>query len=223
MQATGTMQRNISPSTQAKKKKGEYSDVNQKIYDNKSKAYSGTGKVLSSDELKGLAKKLDVEYDGASKTGKLYRKLKSIKFPGFKKGGMVSVDDIEKQVHDNGDTSLVSVQNGEAILTPVQTDLFQKFTEKMPEMTQAIDMSNLVKVPNYIQDLQALHPVQRDTNQVVNIDTLSLPNVTNYDEFRNRIFKDMQTSKNYEGMVRAMTTDRLAGGGRLEKLRFHGF
>lgn len=142
--------------SRAKKKKGEYSDVNQKIYDNKAKSYNGTGKVLSSDEMKGLSKKLGVEYDGASKSGKLYQKLKSIKFPGFKKGGLVSVDDIEKQVHDNGDTGLVSVQSGEAVLTPVQTDLFQKFTEKMPEMVQAFDMSNLVKVPNYIQELLSL-------------------------------------------------------------------
>lgn len=207
----------------AKKDKSEYSDINKKIYENKSGAYSGTGKVLDGSGIKGLAKLLGVSNDNNSKDGKLYKKLKSIRFPGFKRGGVVSVDDIEKQVRKNGDTGLASVQNGEAILTPVQTDLFQKFTEKMPEMAQAIDMSNLVKVPNYIEQLQALHPVQRDANQVVNIDTLSLPNVTNYEEFRHKIFKDMQTSKNYEGMVRAMTTDRLAGGGRLNKFNFHGF
>ena len=130
--------------------------------------------MLSSDEMKGLSKKLGVEYDGASKSGKLYQKLKSIKFPGFKKGGLVSVDDIEKQVHDNGDTGLVSVQSGEAVLTPVQTDLFQKFTEKMPDMTQAFDMSNYVEVPNYIQELQALHPVEKSMNHVVNIDNINL-------------------------------------------------
>lgn len=188
--------------SEAKKKKGEYSDVNQKIYDNKAKSYNGTGKVLSSDELKGLSKKLGVEYDGASKSGKLYKKLKSIKFPGFKKGGVVSVDDIEKQIHDNGDTSLVSVQSGEAVLTPVQTDLFQKFTEKMPEMVQAFDMSDLVKVPNYIQELQALHPVQRDVNNVVNIDTLSLPNVQDYKTFKNDMFRDMQKSNNCKGFIK---------------------
>ena len=71
--------------SKAKKKKSEYPDVNQKIYENKAGSYSGKGKVLSSDGLKGLAKKIGVEYDGASKTGKLYKKLKSIKFPGFKK------------------------------------------------------------------------------------------------------------------------------------------
>ena len=114
----------------------------------------------------------------------------------------MSVDDIEKQVHDNGDTSLVSVQSGEAVLTPVQTDLFQKFTEKMPEMVQAFDMSDLVKVPNYIQELQALHPVQRDVNNVVNIDTLSLPNVQDYKTFKNDMFRDMQKSNNCKGFIK---------------------
>lgn len=102
--------------SKAKKKKSEYPDVNQKIYENKAGSYSGKGKVLSSDGLKGLAKKIGVEYDGASKTGKLYKKLKSIKFPGFKKGGVVSVEDIEKQVKANGDDGIASVKNGEAVL-----------------------------------------------------------------------------------------------------------
>ena len=201
--------------SEAKKKKGEYSDVNQKIYDNKAKSYNGTGKVLSSDELKGLSKKLGVEYDGASKSGKLYKKLKSIKFPGFKKGGVVSVDDIEKQVHDNGDTSLVSVQSGEAVLTPVQTDLFQKFTEKMPEMVQAFDMSDLVKVPNYIQELQALHPVQRDTGTTAAFGdvhyTFELPNVVDEKSF----LQTIQSSEKVRRCIKSFTIDRLAGAGRL--------
>lgn len=199
----------------AKKKKGEYSDVNQKIYDNKAKSYNGTGKVLSSDEMKGLSKKLGVEYDGASKSGKLYQKLKSIKFPGFKKGGVVPVDDIEKQVHNNGDTSLVSVQSGEAVLTPVQTDLFQKFTEKMPEMVQAFDMSNLVKVPNYVQELQALHPVQRDTGTKATFGdvhyTFELPNVIDENSF----VKTIQSSEKVRRCIKSFTVDRLAGAGRL--------
>ena len=205
--------------SKTKKKKSECSDVNQKIYENKADSYSGKGRILSSDGMKGLAKKLGIKHDNASKDGSLYQKLKSIKFPGFKKGGVVPVEDIEKQVHDNGDTSLVSVQSGEAILTPVQTDLFQKFMEKMPEMTQAIDMSSLVKVPNYVQELQALHPVEKSMNHVVKIDNINLPNVTNAKEFSKELLRIYQKDMDFERLVKSMTTDRLAGGGRLGKHR----
>ena len=80
------------------KKESELSAVNKVIYQNTAKSYSGSGKILSEDQLKDLAKKLGVTYDGGGKKKKLYQKLKSIKFPGFKKGGVVSVDDIARQV-----------------------------------------------------------------------------------------------------------------------------
>ena len=114
----------------ASKKKSEYSDINKAIYENKGGLYKGKGKVLSSNELKTLARKLLVEYDGdKSKKGALYKKLKSLKIPGFKKGGVVSIDDIEKQVRDNGDDGIVSIKNGEGILTKPETEAVQKLAD----------------------------------------------------------------------------------------------
>lgn len=123
----------------AKNAKDKYDAVNKKIYENKSGSYSGTGKVLSENELKTLAGKLGVTYDNNKKSGNLYKKLQSIKFPGFKKGGIVSVDDIEKQVHENGDTSLVSVQNGEGILTPEQVEPIQKLVDSVPDINRFVE------------------------------------------------------------------------------------
>lgn len=135
----------------ASKKKSEYSDINKAIYENKGKLYEGKGKILSSNELKTLARKLLVEYDGdKSKKGALYKKLKSLKIPGFKKGGVVSIDDIEKQVRDNGDDGIVSIKNGEGILTKPETEAVQKLAdhaEKQDEADKTVIINGVECVP----------------------------------------------------------------------------
>lgn len=195
----------------ASKKRSEYGAVNQAIYDNKAKAYDGKGKILSSSALKGLAKELDIKYDNAGKKGTLYKKLKSIKFPGFSKGGIISVDDVRNQVINNGDTGLVSVHNGEGILTPLQTTLFGELTEKLPELNQALNlMGNMVDLPS-LPTLSDIPTVKSNTtigDMVFNID---LPNVTNPEEF----VKAIQNEPKVQKALRAVTTDRLTGNGRL--------
>ena len=202
----------------AKEKKKEYSDVSQKVYENKAKSYKGTGKVLSTAAMKGLARLLGVEYDNASKNGRLYKKLKSIKFPGFRKGGVVSVDDIEKQVHENGDDGLVSVKNGEGILNLEQTEMMRKFAEHMPDFMNAYNPGNLVPVANPLENLKAVSNA-RSMNNVVNIENLALPNVTNYDEFKDRMFHDMQSDKKYIQFINDSSMNRTNGAGRLAKNR----
>lgn len=195
----------------ASKERSEYDAVNQAIYDNKAKAYDGKGKILSSSALKALAKELDIKYDNAGKKGTLYKKLKSIKFPGFSKGGIVSVDDVKNQVINNGDTGLVSVHNGEGILTPLQTTLFGELTEKLPELNQALNlMGNMVELPS-LPTLSDIPTVKSNTtigDMVFNID---LPNVTNPEEF----VKAIQNEPKVQKALRAVTTDRLTGNGRL--------
>lgn len=110
----------LSKNVKKASKKSEYSDVNKVIYD------QFNGKVLSGTGLKDLAKMLGVKYDNAKKSGKLYKKLKSIKFPGFKRGGVVSVDSLEKQLSENGDSAFISVNKGERILTEEQNRNFEK-------------------------------------------------------------------------------------------------
>ena len=203
--------------SKANKKKSEYSDVNQKIYENKAKSYEGTGKVLSSDEMKTLSKKLGVEYDNAKKDGKLYKKLHSIKFPGFKKGGIVSVDDIEKQVKANGDDGIASVKNGEAILTPVQTDMINQLIKKMPDMMNTpINMNDMIPVPDYLDTLGAVTNSRNMNNDInINMGGINMYGVNDPKEFTRLLVRSVQTVPEARKVIQAASTDRLAGGGRL--------
>ena len=56
-------------------------------------------------------------------------------------------------------------------------------------------------------------------NHVVNIDNINLPNVTNAKEFSKELLRIYQKDMDFERLVKSMTTDRLAGGGRLGKHR----
>lgn len=114
----------------AKKKKKEYTDVNKKIYENKSESYKGTGRILSTSGLKKLALMLGVTYDGGSKDGKLYKKLKSIKFPGFRKGG------IAKLIKDNGEDGITLARNGEGFIAPEHVKPIQELVESVPDINK---------------------------------------------------------------------------------------
>ncbi len=176
-----------------KKKYGEVNKALQKEY----------SKILSSDKMKELAKILGVK----NNTDEIYSKLQSLKVPGFKKGGIVSVDHIKKQVHDNGDKVLLSANPGEAILTPDQTAQFEKLVNKLPELNYTVgSMNNLDKMPNPAN----LMPVGNTSigDMVFNID---MPNVTNPDEF----IKAIQTNQKMQKALRLVTTDRIAGNGKL--------
>lgn len=168
----------------ASKKKSEYSDINKVIYENKGGLYKGKGKVLSSNELKTLARKLLVEYDGdKSKKGALYKKLKSLKIPGFKKGGVVSIDDIEKQVRDNGDDGIVSIKNGEGILTKPETEAVQKLAdhaEKQDEADKSVMINGVECIPVPIEDsLKNLIARSHTGMDVPNVDIVNaIKNVT---------------------------------------------
>jgi len=70
-------------------------------------------------------------------------------------------------------------------------------------------------VPNYIQELQALHPVQRDTGTKATFGdvhyTFELPNVIDENSF----VKTIQSSEKVRRCIKSFTVDRLAGAGRL--------
>lgn len=205
---------------ETKKDVKEFSDVNQVIYKNKAGAYGGKGKILPPAKLEGLAKNLDVTYNGGKKGQNLYQKLKSIQFPGFKKGGIVSVDDIEKQIRDNGDTSLVSVQDGEAFFTREQTELLKQFAEKIPDiiLQNPANINDLIPVPAHFRSFETPAGATAGNN-VVNIDNISLPNVKDYESFKRDMFHDMQTDKKFEGMMFDMEIRKLSNGGCLSKYR----
>lgn len=181
-----------------------YSYVNQKIAAF-TKDKHGTY-VLSTSHLKGLAKLLGVKQDGNyKKSGKLAKKLHSIGLKGFSKGGVVSVDSLNKQIRANGDDGLASVKNGEAILTPAQTEMFKQFVENMqgnlPQQNH--------KMSNNLANLAKVIPNNIDYGGV-NFN-FELNNVTNGDEF----IREIQTNQKMQKALQSVTVDKINGGGRL--------
>lgn len=103
----------------------------------------------------------------------LQRRIESI--GGFSRGGIV--DKINKQVRRNNDDALISVKSGEGILTPQQTEMFQKLVENMPSL---VDLSK-IKLPTL--------PSSANSSKNITVEMgdmhFDLPNVTDTDSFIN--------------------------------------
>lgn len=182
------------------KDKKSLSDVNKAIYDNKSKAYKGKGKVLSGTALKELAKIVGIQYNGLSKNDNLYKKLKSIKLPGFSKGGVVKISDLEKQIKNNGDSVLASLNANERVLTPIQNKLFEDFVGELP---------NLVKIPDIYKNLPNMLERDKSANIEANY-SFTFENCRNVDDLINQLH-----NPKVQKALRAETTDKLISRNRL--------
>lgn len=73
-----------------------------------------------------------------------------------------------------------------------------------------------LSISDVVPDLTAT-PSMNYLSNVVNIDSITLPNVTNYDEFKDRMFHDMQNNGNYIRFVNDTSLNRTDGMGRLAK------
>ena len=134
---------------------------------------------------------------------------------GFSRGGVIEIANLNKQIRENGDDALVSVKEGERILTPLQNQMFEKFINN--GLQDLVDASNILQPLVTIPRLPDVQPNTANATQVVQIDNLSLPNVTNYEEFKGKMYQDMQNSKKFETYIRSVSTDRTMGGSRLSK------
>ncbi len=105
-----------------KSKRGELSDVNKKLYDKYGK------KILTTKQMKELAKRLGVTYDSQKSSGSLYKKLKSIGVKGFHAGTRNIPYGQPAFLGENGDE--LHFKKDEGILTTVgQGDMV--FTNEM--------------------------------------------------------------------------------------------
>lgn len=190
-----------------KKNKSDYGAVNKVIYENKSNLYNGKGKVLRHEELIELSNLLGVKYNNNKRSGNLYQKLKSINFPGFRKGGVVSVDDISRQVRANGDDGIASVRNGEGFIPAEQMPQIQNLIKKLPEMNRITQ--SLAKLPDPGQ--LASSGIHNAPANIVASYYFTLENCTNAED----IVRQIQQSKKVQNALRSVTLDRLANGGRL--------
>lgn len=186
------------------KKKSDYGDLNKAIWDHTN------GKVLSAKEEQNLAKKLGVSGKNYSKkSGALYKALKSLKIKGFSKGGLVSIDSIEKQVKANGDDGLISAQNGELVLKPYDSELFKSFMQ-----------SDLIQKPSFADNLVKANvpdfsKIGKNTgNNVTNGDItfeFNMPNVTD----SKSMLHALQTDKTLQNAVQDLTIGQINRTSRL--------
>lgn len=190
----------------AKGKKSKASDYKTEI---NRYLFKKNGKVLSDAGLKALREAL-----GVKKNSELYNAMVAFKkqvggniknVGGFKTGG------IAKLVKSRGEDGLMLARNGEGFVSPEHVPAIQELLDTVPLMNNMF--KPLVEAPK----LPNLTPVNNAANNILQIDTLTLPNVTNYEEFRDSMYKDMQSNKKFEGMIRDMSINQVSGGGRLSK------
>ena len=137
--------------------------------------------------------------------------LQLVELKGYSQGGVVSADDIEKQVKANGDKVLISANPGEGLLTPIQTELFSDFVNNgLQDLVSATDMLkpliDLPKMPN-------IQPVRNSTfgDTTINIEMHEVNDVAT---FSRQLEQAMKTPK-VQKQLRSVTTDRITGGSRL--------
>ena len=195
-----------------KTKRGELSDVNKKFYDKHGK------KILTTAQMKELAKKLGVKYDNQKSSGSLYKKLKSIGVKGFHTGSKHIPYDQPAFLGENGDE--LHFSKNEGTLTKVgQGDMV--FTDEMSKRLWEISQMpteflmkkfGLPGIPPQTATPMTL-PIPTsmiENNQYgggdVNITfgDITLPNVTNYREFRDALIKD----QTFEKAVECMSIDK---------------
>lgn len=169
------------------KKKSEYSAVNQKIWD------LTNGKVLSSFELKKLAEIIGVKYNNATKTGNLYKGLKSLGIKGFKRGGIAQL------VKDNGEDGLAMVRNGEGFIAPEHVKPIQDLVQLTPQLSEMLKpVVDLQKLPN-------IQTLDRNGNVSIDIGNIELPNVTNPKEFASQLVSAVQKDRTVQNTLRELT------------------
>lgn len=213
--------------SKAKKKKSEYSDFNKALYDNKAKLYSGSGMVLSSAELKTLAKNLGVAYDGATKDGALYKKFKSLGIKGFASGSHRIPHDQLALTQEKG-PEVIMLPDG-TMLTPLKegSKVFDdKMTENLWKISQDEDFMRKIKETNLPKQDMGIHKLAEILNRTVqygdvvnqnrgpvevNIGDVEivLPNVHNRKEFAAEMKEAIKKEPSVRKIIQGVTIDTL--------------
>lgn len=113
-------------------------------------------------------------------------------------------DNLTKQVIDNGDTSFVSVKNGEGFLTPENVVQIQNLLNTIPLVNNlSKSLINQLSLPDA--------PLKNTGNNIEAIYNFTLENCNNAED----IIYQIQTSSKIQKALQSVTVDRIAGGTRL--------
>lgn len=139
----------------------------------------------------------------------LLKKFREIK--GYNQGGVIG--ELKNIIGRNNDNSLAinTFEKGEGIIPlPLMGD-WKTLINNLEPLNASMDFLNKVLIPNI--------KANRSTNETVNNDvqlSITLPNVTNYDEFKNALVKD----KSFEKVVQSMTFGNALGKNSLNKNKY---
>lgn len=192
-------------------KRDTLSDINKKFYDKFSK------QILTTAQMKELAKLLDVKYDNQKSSGNLYKKLKAIGINGFKKGSVnIPYDQFaflgegeDELQFDKSQGVLRKVGQGDMVFDNEMSKRLWEFSQMPTEYIR-----EKLGIPDYGQVQKSFLPhtetiketCQTNVGDVnVTFGDINLPNVTNYLEFRNSLIKD----KTFEKAIETMSVGKL--------------
>lgn len=199
-----------------KAKRSELTDINKKFYDKHGK------KILTTAQMKELAKKLGVKYDNQKSSGSLYKKLKSIGVKGFHIGSKNIPYDQLAFLGEEGDE--LHFKKDEGVLTTVGqgdmvfTDEMSKRLWEISQMPREFLMEKFGApgIPPQTVTPMTLPPSIIENNQFnggdVNITfgDISLPNVTDSPEFAKTVEKVMRNSMCKKGDTRKCVAEAVA-------------
>lgn len=167
--------------------KNEYGTLNQYIYE------KTNGKlVVRVDSFSNIAEGL-----GLPKTATQSQIVQKMKDSGYSHGGIA--DTLQKIPGMNGDDGWATLKRGESVLTPEQTKQFQKLAQNLDVLNSAVNI-----LPN-LQKQRYNHSFVPDYNTTQSIGDINIqmefPNVTNYEEFRQKLQSDPKIEKYVKSVI----------------------
>lgn len=167
--------------------KNKYGILNQYIYE-KTK-----GKlVVRVDSFSNIAEGL-----GLPKTATQSQIVQKMKDSGYSHGGIAET--LQKIPGMNGDDGWATLKRGESVLTPEQTKQFQKLAQNLDVLNSAVNI-----LPN-LQKQRYNHSFVPDYNTTQSIGDVNIqmefPNVTNYEEFRQKLQSDPKIEKYVKSVI----------------------
>lgn len=233
---------NKTSSTSSKKTGGNgKAEVGDKVTYNSGKYYAtsaGTGS--SGDKHKGKSVYITRIKKGAKRpyhisTGKKLGSgdlgwLNLSQLKGYAKGTMNVPHDQLAWLQENNKPEVIIRKSDGAVLTPLgkgdivanqkQIETFRAIMSGMPNnVTGNLGAEN---VKSAVQSISKINNTNNNNSNVTNEIhlTMNLPNVTNYEEFIERVPYDLMHNKNFVGAMQAATVGQAAGGSSLAKYKF---
>lgn len=126
----------------------------------------------------------------------------------YAKGGNVSsktkspFDDLAQSM---GEDTMVVVEEGERILTPVQNEMWEQWTASLPKL---MDLSDSIKIPDFSKNV-AQNATQSNIN--IGIDNIQMNGVNDPEKFTKQLVESVQQNGKVQSVLKDLTSNALLG------------